>query len=301
MNDNDFVTLTAGISRLTLRPDIGGAVVGWSFGGTELLRPISEEAVAAKSARKLGCFPLIPYSNRIGQATLAFGGASYPLRPDPQGAPHAIHGNGWYSPWRIGDRSESRLVLGLDHRADGDGARDWPFSFFAQQIFELRPDGLTVALTIVNRDDKPMPAGLGLHPYFRRSEGSRFSFRARTVQLSGPDKLPSEEIPVPAAWSFAEARSPAAVELDNCFGGWDGVARLTWPEDGLGLTITASEAFRHLVVYTPAGRDFFCVEPVSHANGAISRVEDAGDHGARVLAAGDSFRGELRFDLDQRP
>ena len=55
---------------------------------------------------------------------------------------------------------------------------------------------------------------------------------------------------------------------------------LEWPERDARLTLRASEALRFLVIFTPKGEDFFCVEPVSHCtdafNMAASGVEETG-------------------------
>jgi aldose 1-epimerase len=56
----------------------------------------------------------------------------------------------------------------------------------------------------------------------------------------------------------------------------------------LRLDIEASEPFRHAVIYTPAGQRFFCIEPVSHANGQV---------GLAPLAAGGTLAGEAVFRL----
>jgi aldose 1-epimerase len=299
MTEDAFVTLNAGPSRLQLWPEIGGAVVDWRFEDIALLRPIPEEAMAARSARRLGCFPLVPYSNRIAGARLTFGGVTYPLRPDANGEPHSIHGNGWYSPWSVVEKEAARLVLALDHAPEGDRALDWPFAYRATQTFTLGEAGLVISLHIENRDSRPMPAGFGLHPYFRRSKATQLTYCASSVWLNGADRLPSDSIAVPPEWSFAKGRSPAAVALDHCFAGWDGVARIVWPEDRLGLSIEASPAFSHLVVYTPAGRDFFCVEPVSHMNDGMSRLASQEGHGVAILGPGDVLEGDVRFRLDR--
>ncbi|PKU26589.1 aldose 1-epimerase [Telmatospirillum siberiense] len=298
MTNSDFVSLTAGTSRLTLWPETGGAIVDWQHDGISLFRNIPDEALAAHSARRLGCFPLIPYSNRIARASLTFGEETYALRPDLNGEPHSIHGNGWYTPWIVTERTDKRLVLTLDHQARGDGVADWPFSYVATQTFSLGESGLDIALRIENRDGKAMPAGFGLHPYFRRTPKAQMMFQAASVWLNGADKLPRGQQPVPSAWSFATLRSPAEAELDHCFAGWNGTARIVWPEDALGLTIEASAEFSHLVVYTPAERDFFCVEPVSHMNDAMNRM-DVDGHGVAVLAPGQALEGGVRFRLDR--
>jgi aldose 1-epimerase len=100
----------------------------------------------------------------------------------------------------------------------------------------------------------------------------------------------------PAAWDFGQAARVAALTLDNCFGGWNGAAEIAWPERDLSLAITADPLFGHLVIYVPPGRDFFCVEPVSHANDGFNlAARGVADTGVRVLAPGESLRGAVRF------
>ena len=46
------------------------------------------------------------------------------------------------------------------------GADEWPWRYRAEQQFQLNPSALTVSLSIENLAQSPMPAMLGLHPYF---------------------------------------------------------------------------------------------------------------------------------------
>ena len=99
-------------------------------------------------------------------------------------------------------------------------------------------------------------------------------------------------MPLPSVWDFSASRPVDGLNLDHCFDGWDGRAVITWPRRGLRLDLSATQAFRHLVIYVPArvpiGQPFFCVEPVSHANGAV---------GTTRLAAGATLTGEIAFRL----
>jgi aldose 1-epimerase len=65
----------------------------------------------------------------------------------------------------------------------------------------------------------------------------------------------------------------------------------------LALSIEAGGLFRNLVVYTPPGQDFFCVEPVSHMTNAINRLASMRGHGLRSLAPGETLQGEVAFRL----
>ena len=54
--------------------------------------------------------------------------------------------------------------------------------------------------------------------------------------------------------------------------------------------MTASEALRQYVVFSPAGdADFFCFEPVSHPVDAFNLPGPPAAHGLRVLEPGESL------------
>lgn len=162
--------------------------------------------------------------------------------------------------------------------------------------YALAPDGLAVAMTVTNRDAKPMPAGMGLHPYFPKAPDTMLGFRAAGVWLNTIDHLPGDRQPVAAEWRFTPERTLGQPGLDNAFVGWEDAARITWPSRGLALAIGADPAFGHLVVFTPEARPFFCVEPVSHVPNAINMAA-VPDNGLRVLAPGEAMRADVRFQL----
>jgi aldose 1-epimerase len=88
--------------------------------------------------------------------------------------------------------------------------------------------------------------------------------------------------------------------LDNCFRGWNGTARIVFEAEKVALRMEADPLFGHLVVYVPAGRDFFAVEPVSHVNNAVNRP-DLADHGLRVLGPGERMTATVRFGVEVIP
>ena len=135
---------------------------------------------------------------------------------------------------------------------------------------------------------RAVPAGIGLHPFFVRDEATELYCSTKSVWLADAEVLPTERVAVPAAWDFSAGRRIGDVALDNCFEGWAGQARIAWPNRGLALEMSAGESLGTLVIFTPPQRPFFCVEPVSHANGRIA---------ATRLAAGDTIAGEVTFHL----
>jgi aldose 1-epimerase len=66
---------------------------------------------------------------------------------------------------------------------------------------------------------------------------------------------------------------------------------IDWPELGARLVMRATPPLDYLVVFTPARRPFFCVEPVSHVTDAFNLAEAGrSDSGTLVLEPGETLR-----------
>lgn len=279
-----LLSLKAGTLVVDLAPSLGGAIARFAVAGADLMRPLSPGGPASAAA----AYPLVPYSNRIANGALKVDGTTYRLAPNWPGSIHPMHGEGWSRPWQVASHDPRSATLVQDYAGAGDdNPGGWPFRYRAQQSLRLDEGGLRVEMAIENREDRAVPAGVGLHPFFVRDPDTTLAFRAAAVWLGDRDILPVERVAVPAAWRHDDPRV-AVTGLDNCFDGWDGRATIAWPSRGWRLELRASEPFRHAVVYTPPGRDYLCVEPVSHANGKIGETR---------LAPGTTLSGTIDFRL----
>ena len=290
-----ILSLRAGRLAVDLAPQSGGSVARFTLDNSfNLLRPATEHALASGHGCDAAAFPLVPYSNRIANGRLAFDGKEILLKNNWPGVPHPMHGDGWARPWTVADAGPHAAEIVLEHAPDGERG-GWPFRYRARQSYRLEDDCFTIRIAIDNLEDRPVPAGIGIHPFFAREDDVELAFRTGSVWLSDGDVLPVKRIAVPPVWDFSAARTLDGVVLDNCFDGWDGRATVRWPRRGLRLDVEASESFRHAVVYVPPlsniiGPPYFCVEPVSHANGAVAKS---------LLPAGDTLAGEISFRLSQ--
>lgn len=289
-----LLSLRAGRLAMDLAPDAGGSIARLAVEGDgedagDLLRPATDTALASGTGKDTGCYPLMPYSNRIANGRLDFGGEVFQLARNWPGVRHPMHGDGWRHPWKVLHHERNRADLVYLHERGPAGA-EWPFRYRARQSFRLEETGLAVRLSIENLEDRVVPAGLGLHPFFMREADTELSCRLAGVWRTDSEVLPLQRVPIPGEWDFSASRRVDGVGLDHCFDGWDGEATISWPRRRLALVLSATEAFRHLVIYVPDGQRHFCVEPVSHANGAIGQTR---------LAAGATLGGEISFRLVQ--
>ncbi len=275
------LSLGAGHLVVELAPQAGGSIARFRHGDADLLRPMTTEAMASGRGNDAACYPLVPFSNRIANGRLVFDGQEFKLEQNWPGVRHPMHGEGWARAWDVARHDGRSAELVHEH----DGKKGWPFRYRAQLSFRLDEAGLTVNMAIANLESRVVPAGFGLHPFFTRDADTELAFRAAALWLGDEEVLPVERVAVPAEWDYARSRK-VAPGLDNCFEDWDGRAVIAWPGRGLKLELQAGQPFRHAVVYTPANRPYFCVEPVSHVNGKVAEAR---------LAPGATLAGEVAF------
>ena len=289
MSNTDFTRTTANapavvrIAAHGYEVDIdaarGGRIVSATFEGIDVLR--RDVTSGASSALESACFPLVPYSNRIRQGQFTFAGESHQLAPNWDGDEHVIHGEGWLRSWEVVEQDSARAVLRLT------GGEGWPWPYECLQEITVSKAGIGLSLTLRNMGVTPMPAGLGFHPYFPRTASTRLQFDAKRIWPPLGDTAPAAER-LDSTNSFATLRLVSDCVLDHCFDGWPGTARITQVDTGLDLTIKATGAAAHCVVYTPANEPYFCFEPVTHCTGAFE-ADDLCEAGLKILQPGQTL------------
>lgn len=287
MSVSSMISITAAGYRLVLAPDIGGAIASLERDG----RPVLRGSAAPTSPLDCGCFPLVPYCNRIRDGRFAFRGRTVTIDPNMAGDPSPLHGDGWLAPWTVTDQGPDHASIDFDHPPG-----EWPWAYSARQTFCLSEAGLEAEIACTNRSDDPMPAGLGFHPYFPCD--------ASTIIDTGVTKVwEVDDLILPTSVAAPEGRyaldgTPACGRaLDNGYGGWSGEMLLRYG-DGF-VTRMASPDAEFFQIYSPESGGLLAAEPVSHANAAINEPEESWpDLGLRVLAPGETIRLRMTIAFD---
>jgi aldose 1-epimerase len=250
-----MIVLERGAVSCTLDPALGGSLLSLSVAGVDVLR---RTPPAPLGVFDVACFPLVPFANRIAHGKIIMNGREVALPADAAAPPHAHHGHGWRHPWRLVERIEDSAVLEYRHAAD-----QWPWSYVATQRIALVDGGAEIGLSVTNLSGDHMPAGLGLHPYFARSEADAIETRALRMVLNGSDGIPIDE----ASIDPGEKPIVALEGLDNLLLDKSGHARLQLGGVRCDMNATGAIGFH---VYIPEHENFFCVEPVSHRPNAFA-------------------------------
>jgi aldose 1-epimerase len=286
----DIHELRCGPLRAQVLPALGGSLAGLWLGDEPVLR--SSPPAQLDSPRQSACFPLLPYSNRLGHRRFRWGGQDHATAANFDDSPHSLHGVAWLRAWQVlapadGHDPNVHLRMRYGHAPDAH----WPFAFEAQQTVALEADALVLTLSLRNTDPRTQPAGLGWHPYFVRRADTRIDIGATQRWDKDDSELPLHPVPVEGLHTAVQA-----LALDHCFSGWDGVARV----QDARLQLELSSDLRWLVVFTPPGRDFFCIEPVSHRNNAI-QADDPLAQGLVALAPGQTLQAQMRLRISSTP
>lgn len=244
-----------------------------------------------KKVLDAGCFPLVPYVNRIRGGSFSFRGRTIRLEPNMAGDPSPLHGQGWLNPWTIERKGSKSASLVYRHEPG-----DWPWQYDASQEFTLDEHGFSVRLTCLNKDSEPMPCGLGQHPYFDCGPETRIDTIVDSAWTIDEDVLPVEKVPAEGRYDLKH-RLVCGQDLDNGFGGWGGEARMSdpaWPYE-LRLTSPTAKFFQ---LYSPSEGGIFVAEPVTHANAALNRPESEWPGlGMRILQPGEGMGLEMRLEV----
>ena len=286
------LTLANAYLRLDVAPQLGGGITrfDWRSGGA--LEPVFRRCThvsAGTDPNELACYPLVPYSNRIGAGRFRFGGRDFELPCNRTDEPLPIHGDGWLAAWQVEEAGRERVRLALDRSAGK------PYAYRAALTYALEETTLAVTLEVENAGREAMPFGLGLHPFIARDAGTELSASANGLWLSGADWLPLRHVSAPPAWQFGVAYPLPETLVNHAFSGWSGRASVEWARRHLVLSISANTDY--YVLYTPPGRNFFCFEPVDHPVNAVNLPGGGEAHGMTVLARGARLARQFRFTV----
>jgi aldose 1-epimerase len=274
----------------------------------DILWSAADFAAGTARASGSGIPILFPFPGRIAGGLFYWDGRAYRV-PQGDDRGNAIHGFVLNRAWRVVERSDSRVV-GEFHasRDDAQLLKAWPADFRIRATYTLQDETLSCRLHVENPDTRPLPCGLGTHPYFRVPLGGAHSDGCIvtlpiTEQWELTQLLPTgRRMPLPNAAAFHRGMAFGMMKLDNVFTGLQrqGERYATTvfdPHSQVRVTQTFDRIFRECVVYTPPHRQAVCIEPYTCVPGAIELAARGIDAGLRMVPPGGSFTANVDIEV----
>jgi aldose 1-epimerase len=260
---------------------------------------------------------LFPFPGRLRDGTFTFEGTAYRLPHNDSTKRHAIHGFTPRNPWRVVGRAAddvSASVTGQFCLSQDlpDAVGQWPADFALDVTYRLFRDRLRVEARVENRGWRPLPFGLGYHPYFRLPDVSDPDVSGHVLRAGvdalwhAEENLPTgNRIPIPPEIDFRHPRPIGATELDHVLTGVraddprvDGMvelAELSHPQAPGRVRFLADSNFRELVLFIPPHRQAVAIEPYTCSADAANLAAQGVDSGWRVIAPGGAWEAVVEY------
>ncbi len=279
--------------------EVGATLRTYVKGGVSVIEGFAGDEVPTHGRGQV----LYPWPNRIGDGEWNF--SDRVARPTVDDVEHATasHGLVRWRPFRVDAVNQNRCVLSLLLHP----TPDYPFLSEISVAYHLGSLGLTVTTTVTNRDEVPLPFGVGFHPYLSVTtptiEGAQLEIPASAYVAVNDRQLPTGEI-LPLAGNqldFSKRKSVSGHELDVTYTELlrddTGLATATL-EDAQGgqIELSVDRNFPYLQVYTGdhlekgRRRTSVAVEPMTCPPDALRSGKDV-----VVLEPGQHWAGSWRL------
>ena len=172
--------------------------------------------------------------------------------------------------------------------------------------YRLTSTTLELVVEVTNAGTKPLPVGIGWHPWFNLPSGDRSQAllrvpaKSRTAVNDYDEVLPTGEFLMLAGtpYDFSRARPLKGLYLDDCFTDLEGrTAEVIDPAGGLGLRVSSAAPVKAFQVYAPPDRPIVVVEPQFNLADPFGAEWKGADTGIVVLQPGERTRYDARVEL----
>lgn len=286
------LSLRAGALEVDVEPSVGGSITRFERVGAQRRQPLLRGTDAQPpTVLDTGCFPLVPFANRIRGGRFTCDGREVRLAPNMAGDASPLHGQGWLASWQVEEAAEATCELSWRHEAG-----EWPWAYQARLRFALDTAGLSLALTCRNLSPERMPCALAFHPYYPCTPDTVLDTEVASAWTIDAAVLPVDNVPATGRYDLKQRRI-CGQGLDNGFDGWSGTARIGWPGEEAALVLSSRDAGR-FQVYSPETGGVFVAEPVQNANAALNQPQEEWPQlGIVLLEQEQEHRLHARFDV----
>jgi aldose 1-epimerase len=264
-------------------PELGSNMFRFRVGEHDI---IYCEQELLKQCNFTGNFVLWPLPNRVRDKRYTYKGKTYSLEAvkRPAGNEVLIHGLVFDRIWQYDEPvvgvDNVSVTTFIDFNAESPFYESYPFESRLSLTFTLTETGVATTYRVENKGKQTLPFGFALHPYFALLSGKEntyISVAANTVMEADTELLPTGRMLDVRSMMYAmyDLHQPVPVgtlRLDHIYTDLEerGKTIIDYRKQAMQVHISATDDFTHIIIYTPEGVQFCCLEHQTCSTDAIN-------------------------------
>jgi len=268
-------------SCIRIIPELGGILSGFKIKGQELICFNPEKLLAKDFAAAGGNAILFPVAGKLTNDSYKLEEQKYDMQK---------HGFAREMPWQVTeivDGEHGRITLELMYNEET--LKVYPFKFHLKFTYVLDGNSLHINQEYINEGEGNMPFYSGFHPFFIVGDKKKLKFNisadkyvdytginASNIKSEAKDYNGGIDFDKPVDFVFPLKESQYSME-DSA--------------KGRKILIETSDEFKFMVMWTPIGKNFVCIEPWIAAPDALNTGKEL-----CIAKPGESVKTWVRYE-----
>jgi len=302
----DVYSLNVGTTAVQLVPSAGCNAYSFKVDGTEIF--YTPEKLKDLPGYRFGNPVIYPMPNRVRNAEFKYQGKTHKYTANND--TNFLHGLVHSVPWKVDGVEDgpdyAAVTCSYDFAKGSKSHELFPFPHTVKLETRVKPGAVRWTYTVDNtKGTGPVPFGMCLHPYFlyQGQRADTFLTIPATHLMESVELLPTGKL-LELDGSKYDARQPKSLEGFVVDDVWFGLSQskpavIDFRDKGKKITLRATDDFTHMVVYTPAGQPFFCVENQSCSTDAHNLFDRGLTKEAHLLVVepGKTMSGWIEYEV----
>lgn len=202
----------------------------------------------------------------------------------------------------IKEMDEEVCIVGrLSFEKGSELYQKFPFVSILDIKITLSENKITYEYQIENKDCKELPYGFAIHPFFQNIDGCvKIEAKAESVMEMTEEKIPTgvcQDI-LDTEFDLSKPKLVSNLSLDHVY------TQLGYPNAQLHykdfkISLNGTKEFSHLVVFTPQGQSFFCIENQTCSTDAHNLYHKGfkEESGLMIIKPEESHSAQIEFEF----
>lgn len=276
-------------------PEDGMNIHRLSYNGATV---IDLDPLRVKNKALYGIPVLYPTPNRVKDNQFIYKDEKF------EGQMHGVVKGERFQVLEIKERNEEvYIVCRLSFEKGSKPYKGFPFVSILDIKITVSKNKVTYGYQIENKDHRELPYGFAIHPFFQNTDGSvKIDAKAEKVMEMTEEKIPTGvcQDTLGTEFDLSKPKLVSDFSLDHVY------TQLGRPNAQLHykdfkISLNGTKEFSHLVVFTPQGQSFFCIENQTCSTDAHNLYHKGfkEESGLIIIKPGESHSAQIEIEFNK--